>query len=130
MRDDDIFSDQLIEIADIVAGEFAVVGDYLEGELDSGFAGMALAEATVFVGGEMFVKFEEHFLDLFVDGGQVGGRAEFVEEDGVAFDLGDFEADLIGIDEGLQEFLDDQAAVVDFRFVDEFRKAADIGNKE
>ena len=59
-----------------------------------------------------------------------GWRAVAVKQHGIALELGDRQAERIGIGQEFQQFLDDVLAVLDFGFGDEFRETATMGNEE
>ena len=88
------------------------------------------ADALRFIEPQVAVKGDEHPLHLRKE--RLGRRrlAEPIEQDRVAFDLGDFEAELVGVDQLFQQLRDNVTAVADRRLVHELREAADVGYEE
>ena len=78
----------------------------------------------------MLVKLTEHFFNLLIQLGQVGRIAKFVKKNSVSFNFRNLEPDLIGINQGLQQFLYDKTAMINFRFVHKPGKATYIRNKK
>src|SRR5687768_5894896 len=76
------------------------------------------------------MKLAKHPLHLPVQRRQFRGVSKLIKQNGVAFNFRYLEAHLVGVDQGLEHFLDDEPAVLNFRFADEPRKAADVGNKD
>ena len=129
MRDDEIFADQLLEVPDVIARELAIVRDDLKGELLHGHARLALTIAVEVVRQNVFVKGAEHFLDLPVQRFHRRRLSKLVEKDGVTFDLGYLETELVRTDKDLQQLLNDQAAVTDLGFGYKPGETADVGNE-
>ena len=75
------------------------------------------------------VEHTKHVFYLLVQDWEARGPAKFVKQNGIAFNFGNNQTYLVGIDNNLQQFLYDNATVLDFDFVDEPRKTSDIGNK-
>jgi hypothetical protein len=66
----------------------------------------------------MPVKLTEHSFNLFVHLFQVRGCTESVEENGITFNFRNLQPHLVGIDQDLQQFLDDKTAMLEFSLAD------------
>jgi len=130
MRDDDILPDELGKVLYIVPRELAVMRDHFQGQIYRGYACLALAKPGMGIDDKLFVELTEHTLHLFIQHRQIGHIPELVKKYRVPFDLRDLEPNVIGVDQRLQQLLDDQPAVFDICLVDKFCKATYIRNKK
>src|SRR5688572_10314178 len=82
-----ILTDQLVKVFYIIAGEFAVMRDDFQCEVDRRGTGFAIAIAKTVIYLEVPVKITKHFLYLLIDFFQPRRAAEFVKKDGIALHL-------------------------------------------
>ena len=125
-----IFADQLVEIPDSVAGEFPVVCDDFERKINGRITGLAVTVTVVVIRQQMPVELAERLLNLPVHLFQAWHLTESVKENGIAFDFGNLQPHLVGIDQDLQQFLNDKTALFDLRLADKSGEAAYVGNKK
>src|SRR5687768_6368929 len=118
VRNNHVLADEFIEVLDAIADELTVMGDDFERQIDGGSAGLAVTVPALVIRQEMPVKLTEHSFHLFVHLCQVRGCTEAVEENGIPFHFRNLQPHLVGIDQGLQQFLDDKTAMLDFSLAD------------
>src|SRR5258706_6734398 len=102
VRNDNIFSDQLIEPLYIEWREFSIMCDYLQTKIGSRDTSLALTDFAAIIRYQIFMKFPEHLLHLFIQRFQFLWLTKFVKKNGVSLNFRNFKTDLVGPDQYLQ----------------------------
>src|SRR6187455_3603872 len=76
------------------------------------------------------MKLNKHFFYLTVNFCRRRWITELIKEDGISFNLRNFQPHVVGIDQYFKQFLNDEPAVINFGFCNEPGESADVGNKE
>src|SRR5689334_9859624 len=115
MRNDNIFTYEFTEILYGVTSEFTIMRDHLQCEVCGACASRALTKPILIVNEQAFMEIAEHFFYLPVNSFKWRTFAELIKKYRIAFYFRYHQACIVGVDQHFQQFLDDEAAVLNVR---------------
>ena len=129
MGDDHVDPGRLHELCDLDLLDVSEVGDELECQVAGGLAGAALANRVPLDHHEPLVEVCEHAKALVDELFAPQRLALAIEQDRIAFDLGQREVGFIRGDDELQELGYDVGRVIDLRGARKSGETADVGDQ-